>query len=589
MPQLSAQEILDLTSDREDQMGDALSTWNELSQVYRGNYRELQANWFRNTSRTVGARIIRHSWDMFARLVGKVPDKQVMPLGMEVSDRERAEAQEKVLINYDRVWGAKNKLSAGAHYLVGFGAMAVGTFPNPDAPEGMNYPMLLVEDPRNVYPGPTWDAPGTKYSSTYDTPFEPHAVIGGGLEDMAIRKRMTGGQLLDMFGSQAAIQSTISQSPKGRLRSYPVLQYYDAETVTTVLEAPKVVVLRRSPHGAPWCPWQYASMFGIDEPEGSSMFSGQVGLELAFARILDQKLSLNDAVTWPWLKQRGFAEFDAEKRRITITSPDGDVDFLTPPPEFQVDQDMQLIRGLLQILNFETEATQGTVRGGPITGQGLRELNSVVTETTQSFYEVLADSLSRVYATAMLQDAKVYGDAEKVMAGKAMGETFFESYTPSDTIGDRVGMVSVEYGPGLGGFEGHMQMLQSLGAETVSEDRVMEKNPHIPSVRDEKRRILLNKLEKMLTEQALSGETAVPMDWLAQLIGVVERGEDYRKWIEENPPQQQGEEQLPGGAPAGLPGGGPGGGAPGIPGGTSQPGGGTIRPPAGLQRMLGVG
>lgn len=541
---LDPRDITDIALQREQAMLGDRTRWDVLEKVYKGMFAELWPKEFRAGEVPKTANLIRRDWDAFARMVGKVPDIRVTPLSLSTRQQDRADRLEKICFAYNKMWDWKRKARVVGHYAVGMGAFGIGVIPH----DGAGGPVLLVEDPRNCLPGPGWDS-----TSTYSwNPPTPMSEAGGTLEDCIIRKSMTGRQLRRMFPTSEALRRTIPDDGRSRVDMYTVYQYYDDEVIQTVFEG---IELGRVEHGCGWCPWQFPTTFGIGSPAGTSTFEQTVGLEIAFMRLLDQKLALNDAVVWPWMFAKGVRPVP-DKRLLVAETPDADVKMVSPPATFQVDRDMQTVQGLLRTLHNETEAGRGEVTGGPITGRGLVELSRVTVETVQSFFDDFSFWLPKVYTSALMIDREVYGDREKVIAGHGRGETFLETYRPGRDIGDRFGMIEVEYGPGLGGFEDRLSMLQVLGADAISVDTVMEGLPWIRSLTTEKRRIFAGKMEKFLIETAMAGQAAVPIDWILGAIDAAESGKDYRRWMVDNPPQGPAPptpEQVPPGPPGAAP------------------------------------
>lgn len=594
---LSASDVMDLASYRREFQHDR-RRWDDLDAIYNGRHKDLFPKEFRKGEVQKIAGFIRRSWLLFARHVGKVPDLYVMPMTLEARETDRAEAIEKVCYSYNEAWAMPRKARVIAHYLTGFGAGAVGVVPN----HGKKQPQLLVEDPRNVYPGASWDGTsgtGSSGSSTtgntgasfYGAPYQPITDQGGTLRDCLIRKTITGQQLREWFPENQQVANLIPTS-REMLQPFTVWQHFDDEHWQTILDGG--ITLESSTHGIGWCPWHFFSSYAPNGGGGGSAFEQQIGLEIAFMRLLDQKLALNDAITWPWLFTSGHVDVDEDRRHIRAGEPGVKVEMLHPPATHQADRDMGMLRDLLRMMNFESEATQGEVSGGPVTGRGLVELSRATVDTVQSFFGDLAFFLPHIYASALAMDLSLWPTTEKQMRGRARGETFFESYTPEKVIAPGFGLITAEYGPGLGGFEGHLQMLQSLGANVISEQTVMEKNPYILSVGTERRRIILQKLEGLMLEGALKGEMAVPVDWLAELAEQVATGKDWKRWIVDNPapqatatPENMG--PLPPEIAAALGAGGPPGGLPALPPGVAPaaaPGPAGPPPPGSVDELL---
>ena len=504
--------------------------WDILEKVYHGRFQELWPKEFRAGEVPKTANFIRRDWDAFARMVGKVPDVRVTPLALSTRQQEKADRLEKACFAYNKLWDFKRKARVIGDYAVGFGAFGVGVVPH----RGVGAPVLLVEDPRNILPGPGWDATSTySIGGGMHSPLVPMSDMGATLEDCIVRKSMTGKALTRMFPGNETLQKVIGTSARAMADMYTVYQYYDDEVVQTVYQG---IELGRAEHGCEWCPWQFPTTFAIGAPAGTSTFEQTVGLQLAFMRLLDQKLALNDAVVWPWMFVKGVRPEPA-KRLLVAETPDADVKMVSPPATFQVDRDLSFVQGVMRTMHNETEAGRGEVTGGPITGRGLVELSRVTVETVQSFFDDFSFWLPKVYTAALFMDRKVFGDTERVISGYGHGETFLETFRPAKDIGDRFGMIEVEYGPGLGGFEDRLSMLQVLGADAISVDTVMEGLPWIRSLTTEKRRIFASKMERVLIEQAMTGQAAVPVDWILGAIEAAESGKDYRKWMSENPPQ----------------------------------------------------
>lgn len=537
---LEPADLIDLASVRAGEFRADHDRMTRLESIFNGGHKDLFPREFRADELEKIAGFIRRSWKMFATHVGKVPDVRVAPLALGDRAQKRADGQEKICFCYNDVWGMRYAMNRIAWYQVGFGVFAAGIFP--DVRSG--YPMLLVEDPRHVLPGPGWQSTSTWSGDWYAPAWSgssPLASVGGQLDDVIVRKTMTSQQIAKLFPGRLDMRGSKSARLTDR---HVVLMHYDDTHINVTTDGG--VPLATVEHGAPWCPWVYGTTFNPARPGGSSDFEQQIGLEIAFMRVLDQMLALNDSVAWPWLVTKGLVDVDPEKRHIKLGSLDANAAFMSPPGTMKAQQDLALLRDLLRTFNFETEASQGDVQGGPITGRGLIELSRVTVDTVQAFFDDLSMYLPRLYTTALLIDRDVFGAMRKPLAGWGKGEAFHTEYTPSRDIGERLGRVTVEFGPGLGGFEGHLQMLQDVGAEAISVRTVMEKNPHILSISTEQRLIFLEKLDRLL-EAALRGELAVPFDWLAALGAAVEEGADWREWVTQNPPPQA--TAMPGGVP----------------------------------------
>lgn len=584
---LTALEINELAQFRTQQFASDRRKWDILSAIWYGRHADLYPDEFPTKGVQQQAGLVRRSWKMFARHIGKPATIYVSPLKETAGAKNDADRLEKIAVNYNRVWAMQRKAKAKAIFSVGFGAVGIGLVADPR----IGYPQLLVEDPRNCLPGAGWDStsvPGIGFLGYDQNLFIPNGDSGGSnLEDMIVRKSMTGGQIKKVFGSSDALNKAIPDTNIGLHRPYSVLMYYDQKDCVTTLGGTDIV-LSEAPHGAPWCPWWFLTNFGPESTAGDSDFFGQIGLEVAFLTILNQKMALNDAVSYPWMALTGSWDVKPDQRLLQAASPDAKVQVISPPPTFEVDKDLAMLRDLLRTLNMETEATQGRIPGGPITGQGVDAVNQgTVVEVVQSYFDDYKWLMPNVYATALIMDREVFPNTTKDISGRYGGEPFFDSYVPAKDIGPRFGSIACDYGPGLGGYQGHIQMLQDVGADVYDKTSVMEHNPFVRSVRTVRTRLFIEKLEA-LELQAMLGQAAVPMEWIAACRKAVGDGDDPYEWILTHPASQSS--ATPGNvgpvppevaAAAAAQGGGPpgAGGAPPPPGGGPPPGAGPGGPP----------
>jgi hypothetical protein len=534
---LTPADIEAVTQWRAMQFAKLRDQWDILASIWRGGHQDLFPDEYPASEVPKVAGFIRRSAKMFGRLVGQVPDAYVSPLAETARALADQDKVEKIIAGYNDVWAMELKMGVLANFEVLFGAAAVGVIPDPR----LKYPMMLVEDPRNALPGAGWSSTGVNnvgwpaYAQLVN--FLPANDAGGQLEDCIIRKMMTAAQVKSFDPGSGVLNKILGDDPQQLNRNWTVLMFYDSTDCYMVLGGTGIL-LNQSPHGAPWCPWWFPTNFCFDSGAGDSDYYQQIGLEVAYSTLLSQKLALNDAVVFPWLAKKGIWEIDPETRSMQAASPDAAVQTLSPSPTFQVDRDLAMLQNDLRTLNMETEATQGQLPGGPITGQGIQQLNQApVVETVQDYFKKNGWLLPRVYATALIQDREVFPNVTKDISSWVRGETFFTSYTPAKDIGTKLGRIVVDFGPGLGGYQGHIAQLQDLGADVMSKLSVMEKNRSIRSVRAERARMWQQKLDA-LVEASLTGQTAVPPEWISRAYIAVGEGQDFHEWSIANPPTQ---------------------------------------------------
>ncbi|MGH2689034.1 MAG: hypothetical protein ACRDKW_09545, partial [Actinomycetota bacterium] len=150
-------DISAIATQREEEFTHHRQRWDLLSAIYHGKHAELWPQEFTEGEVPKNALFVRRSWDMFAHLVSKVPDVRTQPLALGPRAQARADVIEKICFSYNDNWAMPEKVDVMSHFLVGFGAFGAGVIPDPAS----GGPVLLVEDPRNVYPGPGWDSTST--------------------------------------------------------------------------------------------------------------------------------------------------------------------------------------------------------------------------------------------------------------------------------------------------------------------------------------------------------------------------------------------------------------------------------------------
>jgi hypothetical protein len=233
---------------------------------------------------------------------------------------------------------------------------------------------------------------------------------------------------------------------------------------------------------------------------------------------------------------------------------DGDAAFLNPPGELQAERDLEVLDRLIRIMNQDTESLRGEAPGSTVTGAGLGELNRTVTAAVQDFWDSMTPDVEFIRSAALIMDEQLYGNIKKPMHGKTKGESFEEEYVPAKMI-DGHHTVQVDFGIGVGGFEGFVELMQFAAQGFIDEQEVMEQAPWIKSVSQTKRKVLLDRIEKVIFEMTAGGAPVPIINHMSQWHQAIEGGAEPWKWIADNPmplpepPPGMGPEGLPGGLP----------------------------------------
>ncbi len=559
MPAPDEKYILNLRMELLNYWREAHVRWQILLDVYHGNYHELWPSEFRRGEIPKVANWIKLGTDRYAKMVGKIPTNHVPPNSSQRMTQKRADKVEHILVHYDNQSGMNSLMKWYAWYLVLFGSSAIGVMPDPTI-EGPRY---FVKDPRSVLAEP--GAGSIPLSSTaYGMLSEPR-MHSMSLGRVILNETMTSSALLHTYKGIPGIKELVEEESSS-MSPVSVITYMDEDYWCLMVDEKKVHEVE---HNLGWVPIRLTSQYVPEQLGGQSQFEQNIGLVLAYIRVLNQKLTYNNNVVWPWLVIRGLSNIDSQERVIEIMDQTGDAQFLAPPGELQIERDMEVLDKLIRVMGHDTESLQGTVPGSVVTGAGVDALNRDASTMVMDYWDLMKPDLEYVKACALAIDETVYPGVKKDIFGKAQGEQFQDSYLPGKDI-RKYRNVTVDFGIGVGGLEGFTELMQTAAQGFVDETTVMENLPYIKSVSLTRRRVMLDRMEKIIFEMVSQGAPGPLINHLTQWRQVVESGQDYYKWIAENPFPEP-EPPLPGpGGPGGAPG----------PGGLPAPGGEPGAPPA---------
>lgn len=549
-------EILDIRQGLQTYWRQAHNRWDTLIDVYHGNYQKLWPEEFRRGEEPKVANWTKLGWDRYAKMVGKIPTNHIPPSKLKRVTQRRADKVEKILIQYDNQSGIQSLMKWYAWYLVGLGASAIGVMPDPM----LKGPRIFVKDPRSVLIEPGAGSIPIS-SSAYGFLSEP-AMHVMSVSRAIINETMTASAVIDMYGDE--VERKLDRSSVNTPQS--VITYMDKETWIVMVNEEKIL---EAPNPLDLVPIRLTSMYVPEQLGGQSQFEQNIGLVLAYMRVLNQKLTYNTNVVWPWLVLKGLADINHQDRTITILDRDGGAEFLAPPGEIQAERDLEVLDKLIRVMNHDTESLQGTAPGSIVTGAGVDALNQDVKTMVMDYWDIMKPDIEFVKACALSIDEKMYSNVEKEITGKAKGESFQETYIPGkDIMGYR--NVVVDFGIGVGGLEGFTELMQLAAQGYVDETTVMETVPWITSVSDTRRKVLMDRLEKIIFEMVVNSAPPELLNHMSAWRVAVEEGEEPYSWIKENPfppppPPPElgipgeglpGQPQLPPGAqppPGGLP------------------------------------
>lgn len=545
---LTADEILDLRTKANSYWHEAVDRYDTLLTAYHGNYQDLWPGEFRRGESPKVANWIRLGWKRYAAMVGKVPSSHVRPTRIKRVSQSKADKIERVLAHYDESSGMMAVMKQYAWNLVGLGSGVIGVVPD----RGLKGPRYVYKDPRSVFPAP---GVGSTSSTSGGWSFLTRPTMDiASMPWVIFDEVITVSTLIDTYPDMLPQIEALFPSGDPFL-PVSIVTYMDKEFWQIVVNG---TLLTTVEHGMGFVPFKYTSMAVPNQLGGESMFEQNIGLVLAYSRLLNQKLTHNENIVWPWLVVKGVNNMDPATRTITIMDRDGDAQFLNPPGEIQVERDLEVLDRLIRILNQDTESLRGEAPGSTVTGLGLGELNRTVTSAVQDFWDRMTPDIEFIRSAALIMDEELYGGIKKPMSGRAKGETFEDEYIPRKVI-DGHHTVSVDFGIGLGGFEGFVELMQFAAQGYIDEQEVMEQAPWIKSVSATKRKVLLDRIEKVVFEGMPAGLPIPIVNHMLSWHNAIQSAStDPWKWLEDNPmpdPMAQalgpGQEALPPGEPTG--------------------------------------
>jgi len=536
--------ILDLRVKANSYWSEATNRFDELIDAYHGNYQKLWPGEFRRGESPKVANWIRLGWKRYAQMVGKVPSSHVRPSKVSRVSQSKADKIEKVLAHYDESSGMSTIMKQYAWYLVGLGSGVVGVMPD----SVLKGPKYFYKDPRTVFPAPGSGSVSST-SSHYSMLMKPTMSIAS-MPWVIFDEVQPAATILDTWPDKTDLIHQLIDTDDP-FTPVEVITLMDKSWWTVMINQK---ILMQVEHNLGFVPVRYTSMDVPDQLGGESMFEQNIGLVLAYMRMLNQKLTYNENIVWPWLTIRGVHNMDPKTRVIEIMDSDGDAQFLAPPGEIQVERDLDVLDRLIRILNQDTESLRGEAPGSTVTGLGLGELNRTVTAAVQDFWDHMKPDIEFIRSAALIMDEDLYGGRKKPMTGRVSGESFEESYVPRKTIKGHH-TVAVDFGIGVGGFEGFVELMQFAAQGFIDEQEVMENAPWIKSVSGTKKRVFLDRIEKVIFEMTAGGAPSPIINHMTQWHSAVDGGADPWKWITENPlPSPEPPAPELGQGPEGLPG-----------------------------------
>ena len=476
---------------RED--GEWLEQANLMAALYHGVLPDSYMKFFPKNAPTHIVQVIRNAWDDLATSIGRLPDLRADALDETVAEEKRAGKLEMIGFKYmdDAEPSARLLMRMNAWWLVGTGRSVLMV--RPDDEKGS--PIFSYRDPRNCYPN--MRTVGGVPVEIYDLLFKYEIP------------RLT------------AFEMGLAPEPDEPGPVGPMGPGTSNKTMTTIIEliddtAYTIVSehghMQRTEHNLGMVPGWVLQNFAPNSSSGISLFKDQVSLMVAISMLVTLKLAAADKQVNPIYWARGHqGTITLGPNTLTKLSANGEIGVLPPPVLQQVDQDIAQLVTFSNILNKNPEVRQGQIesKGSYTSAKTLEQLNEAIDTIIGDYWDITAVALKHLFAVAFKMDEVLWGKTEKRISLNVKGKRLRDVYTPNDDIAGHYDL-NVEYGFGVGGYQGFLQNMQANAAKMLSRKTAMEAMPGVTDQAKEQRQLQIEDLDDagmaLIQSQAASGQ-----------------------------------------------------------------------------------
>lgn len=488
-----------------------------MARLYNGHLPEEYEKYFpRNAPRTI-VQLIKNAWDDIATSAGRLPDLRSDALDESAAEEKAAGLHERIGHNYLRNAEPTGKqfMWQLAWWLVGTGrAVAIV---RPDSKKKM--PVFSIRDPRTALPNmrTVGGVPVEIYDIIFEREIPEKTAIAMGLASDS--KRPTGYPIAGVPGKQGTM--------------IKVYELIDDKAHTLVSEQG---VMFREEHGMDIVPAWVFQNFNPEEDTGLSLFKDQVSMMVAVSMLITMKLAAADKNVNPvyWAKgHQGTIKIGPNV--LNKLSASGEIGRLDPPTIPQVDRDIDQLVAFSNVLNKNPEVRQGQVanKGTYTSAKTLEQLSEAIDTTIGQYWDIISPGLQNLFEAAYKMDEQSsWGGEEKRITTNIKGKKLRDVYVPNKDIDGRH-YINVDYGFGIGGYQGFLQNLQANEAKVKSRKAAMEAMPGVSDVDQELRQIQIEDLDdaQMANIQAQAANGEMDMVFMAELRKMVAKGKTIQESI----------------------------------------------------------
>ena len=465
------------------------SRWSDVLEVRKGNINNVFPGLFpAEYPKPMVANFIDVAARDIAEVIAPLPAINCSSTNA-VSDRARAKADKRTMIaaGYRDQSRLQTQMFTGADRYITFGALPFII----EADYENNTPIIRIDNPYNSYP--EFDRFGRllSYTKYYQKPLQ---------------------ELVNEFPEyESAILGPTDR--RGSLRPIQLVRYMDKDQTVLFLPERGNFILEKAKNPLGKLNVVMAIRPGIDSDD-------------------DQRGQFDD-VLWVQVARSRFATLQLEAAQKSVQAPfalPSDVNILEMGPDSTIRSaspekirrvDLNVPPGLFTesaILDQEMrmgsrypEGRQGMAQGSIVTGRGVEALMGGFDTQVKTAQQVLAETLSTVFALAFEMDEKLFGNVEKTVRGVDAGAPYEITYTPQKDI-DGEYIVDITYGlmAGLNPNQALVFGLQARGDQLISRDFLRRQMPWEINVTQEEQKIEVEKLRDSLVSAVSAYAQAIP-------------------------------------------------------------------------------
>jgi hypothetical protein len=454
------------------------ATLNIMADLFEGKLPSEFDRFFPSGEPKQIVNLVKLAWNDLATQIGRVPDLRVDPFNSSNKELKKVGLLERIGFSYlnNSKPSVKTFMFHLAWWLVGGGRSVAVVQPDMDKKS----PIFTIRDPRTAYPNAK-ETYGNQIVELEDIIFKYELPV----EEMKNRGlAVKSGDSLREFPT----------SNSSEVRMGTVIEFIDDKRWMVLSDGGTVI---ETPHDLGIVPAFVFQTFSPNKTYGLSQFQDQLSFMVGISRLLTQKLAYNDLLVWPikWIK--GYqGKLKVGPHVINHLGPQGEMGQLQPTQAIQVDKDIEQMTQFSRILNRNPEVRQGEIqsKGQYTSAKTLEQLAEAIDTVIGVHWDIISIGMEKLMRAAYKMDEQFWGKTQKSISGIIKNSTFRDTYVPKTDISGRHA-VNVEYGFGVGGYQGFLQQLQALEAKTTSRRRAIEQMPGIHDVDAVMREIELEQMD----------------------------------------------------------------------------------------------